>query len=746
MSDLYLFLVVLLLGLAIFDLVVGVSNDAVNFLNSAIGSRVAPRKIIMVVASVGIFIGAASSDGMMEVARKGIFHPEAFSFADVMVLFTAVMLTDIILLDLFNTFGLPTSTTVSIVFELLGAAVAVSLIKMSQLDQGLGHMGEYINWANAGKIVFGILLSVLVAFTIGALTMYLSRLLFTFRYEKRLKWVGAAWGSLALTALTWFLLTKGLKHAAFLENSSDWIKANIFIVIGISFAFWAVVLQIVAQFTRFNILRIVVLFGTFSLAMAFAGNDLVNFIGVPVAGFTAYGQWVDSGQTAEAFNMAILAEKIPTPWYLLFGAGLIMVLTLWLSRKARSVTETEVKLGRQNEGSERFSPNALSRGIVRFSQAVGDGFRMLSPRGAATRSRRTFEKVELTPVVEGGEVPDFDLVRASVNLAVASMIISYASAQKLPLSTTYVSFMVAMGASLADRAWGRESAVFRVAGVFSVIAGWFGTAAAAFTAAATFASVIYFFGIYGIVGLVLLAGGLVLRTSIVHRRRESKKAAQQQGESTNTELDHAAVQDQSAALVAETLQTLQGIFREGIAGLLREDLAATRAARKQMTALEERNENIRYALYHYIRRIQGKGPAAGRHYLKIISLEQDVVQSAGLIVNSAATHVENVHLPPSEKQTQGFEKLLPEVQAYLQAGENLLENEPISKGQRQEYRARRDALVSYLDALLDNQVEGVREATYGARNSLLFFSIVLEFRDLVNTVEDLITEFTELKL
>jgi phosphate/sulfate permease len=744
MPDLYLFLVILLLGLAIFDLVVGVSNDAVNFLNSAIGSRVAPRNLIMIVASIGIFIGAASSDGMMEVARKGIFHPEAFAFADVMILFTAVMLTDIILLDLFNTFGLPTSTTVSIVFELLGAAVAISLIKLADADQGLGHMSEYINWANAGRIVGGILLSVVVAFTVGAITMYLSRLLFTFRYEKRLKWVGAAWGSLALTALTWFLLTKGLKHAAFLEGYSDWIKTHMLMVSGIAFAFWAVVLQLIASFTKFNILRIVVLFGTFSLAMAFAGNDLVNFIGVPVAGFTAYGQWIDSGQTAEAFNMAILSEKIPTPWYLLVGAGLVMVLTLWLSKKARSVTETEVKLGRQNEGVERFSPNALSRGVVRLSQAVGAGFRMLLPSSASKNLNRNFEKVELTPVIKGDEKPDFDLVRASVNLAMASMIISYASAQKLPLSTTYVSFMVAMGASLADKAWGRDSAVFRVAGVFSVIAGWFGTAAAAFTAAATFASVIYFFGIYGIIGLVALAAGLVIRTGIVHRSRESKKAAKEEGLSGSKKLAAAEVSDQSASKAAATLRDLHGIFRESITGLLKEELTVVRDARKMMKSVEQRNENLRFTIYHYIRRIQGEeAKAAGRHYLKILSLEQDVVQSASLIVNSAADHVENVLNPLSEEQGASMSKLVDQIVAFLTAGEKLLDNEPIARKAWQEFRTHRDQVVDTIDGMLDTQVDGVRGEAYGARNSLLYFSILLEFRDLVNTTEDMIREFTD---
>lgn len=743
MPDLYLSLVILLMVLAVFGLIVGVSNDAVNFLNSAIGSRVAPRKMILIVASIGIFIGAASSDGMMEVARKGIFHPEAFSYADVMVIFVSVMLTNIILLDLFNTFGLPTSTTVSIVFSLLGSAVAMSLIKISEADLGLIHLPEYINWDNAVDIVEGILLSVVVAFSIGALVMYLSRLLFTFQIKKRMKWVGPLWGSLAMTALTWFLFTKGLKHAAFLAGPSEWVTENPLIMAGISFGFWAVVLKVITMVSKFNVLRIVVLFGTFSLAMAFAGNDLVNFIGVPVAGFNAYGQWIDSGQAADAYSMVALSKEVPTPWFLLLGSGLIMVLTLWLSKKARSVTETEVKLGRQDEGSERFSPNALSRGVVRLSRAVAFGFQKIMPDSLSEKINKNFEKQALeSSVIGDSETPDFDLVRATVNVALASMIISYASALKLPLSTTYVSFMVAMGASLADQAWGRESAVFRVAGVFNVIVGWFGTAAAAFAAAAIFAAFIYFTGIVGVIVLVTLALGLIIRTSFLHKIREKKKADRNVYESDRSGLLEGDVKLHSADKASTTVHVLSEALQESIQGLLAEDLTKVRNSRKQIKALEEQNENVRHTLFHYLRRLSEEGKQAGRRYLRIFGLEQDIVQSAVFIIEGAADHVENVHAPLAKKQAKGMKKLLDMVVGFLEDSEKVLNPGPITEEERLAIRSHRDRVIAQSDALLDHQVKGVQKEKYGARNSLMFFSLVLEMRDLVNTVENLVTEFT----
>jgi len=729
--DTYLILVVVLFALAIFDLVVGVSNDAVNFLNSSIGSKVAKRHVIMIVASVGIFLGAVLSDGMMEVARKGVFHPEAFVFEDMMVIFFAVMVTDIILLDLFNTFGMPTSTTVSIVFELLGSAVMVSLIKMTSMDQGLSHMSDYINWANAGKIISGILLSVLIAFTVGAIVMYISRLLFSFEYKKKLRFVAPVWGGLALTAMTYFLFVKGLKHASFLtKEMSTFIKEEVVLVLAVSFVAWSIILLLVSNLTKINVLKFVVLFGTFSLAMAFAGNDLVNFIGVPVAGLKSFEHWDAMGRP-DGLGMEFLAEKVPTEWYYLFIAGGVMVVTLWLSKKARSVTETEVKLGRQDEGQERFRPNMFSRGVVNASRSINKIFIAVLPAGLQTRINKAFEPIAEEPSADGEEGPAFDLIRASVNLAVASMIISYASGQKLPLSTTYVSFMVAMGASLADRAWGRDSAVYRIAGVVNVVLGWFGTALIAFTASATFAFLIYHYEIYAIAGLLLLAIGLVFRSTLVHRRRESKKALKDAAELKRGELEPNTVKAEVRKKVVATLKTVRTTVTGAVDGLVSEDKDKLRKVRKDMAFLAEENEAFRMSLYHYLKRIKEDETEAGRMYLKTYDHEQDLVQSTNFIAESCLDHVLNVHSPLKTEQTERLQRVKSEVDTYLGNVIAALENTPISADTLQKVVVEKNALLKSIEEGLAQQTEGIRDEVYNSRNSLLSFSIAFEMKDLV---------------
>ncbi|MCB0546404.1 MAG: inorganic phosphate transporter, partial [Phaeodactylibacter sp.] len=573
MPDLYLIIVILLFVLAISDLIVGVSNDAVNFLNSAIGSKVAPRNAIMIVASLGIFVGATFSSGMMEVARKGIFNPEFFVFAEVMVIFLAVMLTDIILLDLFNTFGMPTSTTVSIVFELLGAAVAVSLLKIAAAGDSFSTLAQYINSSSALAIISGIFISVGIAFVVGTFLQYVSRLLFTFQYERRMDWVGSLWAGLALTFLTYFLLIKGIKGASFVSEAFvDWVKHNTLLLIFISFLLWSVVMQAVLMIFKVNILRIVVLFGTFSLAMAFAGNDLVNFIGVPIAGFESFNAWSASGAEAEEFNMAVLGHPVRTKTILLLLAGIVMILTLWFSKKAQSVTETEVNLGRQDEGAERFPPNALSRGIVRYSRQISMGVQKLLPNSWLEKAEESFQPVEQEVKKEGEHDPAaFDLVRASVNLTVASMLIAFATSLKLPLSTTYVSFMVAMGTSLADRAWGRDSAVYRVAGVLNVIAGWFLTAFIAFSVSALFAWAIYTFGGWAIGFLVLLAVALISRTFLLHRLREKEKAEEESFERQAQAIPAVQVLKDSSSGIKQTLAGIKTALHDSLFGLLQED-------------------------------------------------------------------------------------------------------------------------------------------------------------------------------
>lgn len=499
--DSYLLLVIALLILAVGDLIVGVSNDAVNFLTSAIGSKVASRKTIIIIAAAGVFVGAAFSSGMMEVARKGIFNPSFFSFADVMVIFMAVMITDLILLDTFNTLGLPTSTTVSIVFELLGASVMVGFVMLkSGVHPELGLL-DLINTSKAVQIIGGIFLSIVVAFSVGAASQWLSRLLFTFKEKRGIKKYGAVFGGLCMTIIIYFLLIKGIKGADFGEGINNFFKQSASTIVLYSLGVSTIIFFILQKAFDINPLKVVVLAGTFSLAMAFAGNDLVNFIGVPITGFQSYGMWQESGVAADAYSMSALAEAVQTPKILLFAAGLIMVVTLWFSAKAQKVTDTSVNLGSQGAVDERFKPNFISTGVIKAANGLNSIFTSIIPN---TALRRIDKRFHYEAILEE-DMPAFDLVRAAVNLVIASILIAFASSLKLPLSTTYVSFMVAMGASLADRAWGKGSAPYRVAGVVNVIGGWFVTAAAAFTLAALISLAIYFGGNYIALALFFVA-------------------------------------------------------------------------------------------------------------------------------------------------------------------------------------------------------------------------------------------------
>jgi len=513
--DNYQILVIALLILAVADLVVGVSNDAVNFLISAIGSKAASKKTIMVVAAIGVFAGAAFSSGMMEVARKGIFNPEFFSFADVMVIFMAVMITDILLLDTFNSLGLPTSTTVSIVFELLGAAVMTGWLMLSRGQTEAGGLLDLINTSKASEIISGIFISIGIAFTVGALVQWICRLWFTFHLQKRIKTIGVLFGGIAMTFIIYFLLVKGIKGAVFVDDALvEFIKLNTWNIVIISFLTSTLLLFILNRVANINPLKIVVLAGTFALAMAFAGNDLVNFIGVPIAGFDSYRDFIAQDLPASAYMMESLTLPRQASGLMLYIAGAIMVITLWLSAKARRVTDTSINLSSQGKVDERFKPNVISHSIVNAATSFNNFFTNVIGKETILVINKRFKTVD---IIEE-ERPAFDLVRAAVNLMVASVLIAFASSLKLPLSTTYVSFMVAMGTSLADRAWGKGSAPYRVAGVVNVIGGWFITAIVAFTASSLIAGLIYFGGNYVALALFVAAIFVLLRSNLKRKK------------------------------------------------------------------------------------------------------------------------------------------------------------------------------------------------------------------------------------
>jgi phosphate/sulfate permease len=731
MSDVYLIIVLILFVLAILDLVVGVSNDAVNFLNSAIGSKVATRNMIMIVASVGILIGATFSSGMMEVARKGIFNPQYFFFAEIMIIFIAVMITDIILLDLFNTFGMPTSTTVSIVFELLGAAVAVSILKISAAGEPLSTLGNYINTSSAILIVSGIFLSILVAFVIGSIVQYFSRLLFSFHIQKRMAWIGGIWAGLALSALTYFLLIKGIKGASFISDAFlDWVKHNTILLLGMSFVFWSIVMQVCISIFKLNILRFVVLFGTFALAMAFAGNDLVNFIGVPIAGLESFLAWSQSGIEAGAFSMSVLNEPVRTKTFLLIGAGLIMVTTLWFSKKARSVTETEVNLSRQSEGAERFSPNWISKGIVRLSISARKELTKLLPITFKHKIEENFRPnhVKSTSISRDNQ-PAFDLVRASVNLTMASMLIAFATSLKLPLSTTYVSFMVAMGTSLADRAWGRSSAVFRIAGVLNVIGGWFFTAFIAFTGAAIFATIIHFFGIWGIGALFFLAIFLISRTYVLYTKKEKKKLAQKEMEKQMAELTTAEIIQETTERVASTLNLINKGYRYAIHGLIIEDRPLLKRSKKKMYQLKEENEVLFRQMYQLIKRIKEINGEASRVYVLFCDLAQDIIQSITKIVDICEEYIDNSLDPITAVESKPLLKFSQILEPYLSDLSKAIQQFQL-KEVKKILKQKNDILMN-LEEQLSLQVEDIKKETIGLRKSQLFMSILLETKDLV---------------
>ena len=520
MEFFYLSIVVFLLVLAVFDLFVGVSNDAVNFLNSAIGAKVAKFKTIMLIASMGVVVGAVMSAGMMDVARHGIMHPANYSFHEVMTIFLAVMVTDVIILDMFNTLGLPTSTTVSLVFELLGGTFILALLKMNA--DGNLTFDDLLNSDKALSVIIAIFVSVAIAFFTGVLVMWISRLIFTFNYKKQLRYTVGVFGGVAFAVLSYFIFIKGVSKSPFISpDVKDWIMANTGLLMLAIFIFGTLLMQSL-HWLRFNVFKIIVLMGTFALAMAFAGNDLVNFIGVPMAGLDSYQDFVANGSgDDDSFMMTSLMTSAKTPFLYLLGAGAIMIIAMTTSKKAQNVVKTSVDLARQDEGDEMFGSSKAARSIVRATQDMGSFVNRYMPASVARWIDSRFHKEEV--ILEDGAA--FDMVRAAVNLVLASVLIVVGTTYKLPLSTTYVTFMVAMGSSLADRAWSRESAVFRVTGVLSVIGGWFITAGVAFAVCAIVCMSMYLGGFLVMFLFMALAIFLVVKSQIAYARksREEKK-------------------------------------------------------------------------------------------------------------------------------------------------------------------------------------------------------------------------------
>lgn len=603
MDTVFLLIIVFLFLLAVFDLSVGVSNDAVNFLNSAIGSKAASFKRVIIVAAVGVFIGAVMSNGMMDVARHGIFRPENFSFYDLICIFMAVMVTDIILLDIFNTLGMPTSTTVSMVFELLGATFAVSLIKMTGDETGL-TFNDLLNTEKALSVIIGIFLSVAIAFVSGAVVQFVSRILFTFSYKDHLKWKIGIFGGIAITAIIYFLIIKGAGSLTFMTpDIKAWINANTFGIISVCLVVSTILMQLL-HLCRVNVFKVVVLTGTFALAMAFAGNDLVNFIGVPLSGFSSYQDYMANGAgNARTFMMGSLNGPAATPLYFLFGAGVIMVIALSTSRKARRVVSTSVNLARQDGGEEMFGSSRIARRLVRWSLNVAECIERMLPTKVKAWIGKRFDTDGV--ILENGAA--FDLVRGSVNLVLAGMLIALGTSLKLPLSTTYVTFMVAMGSSLADRAWGRESAVFRITGVISVIGGWFITAGVAFIGAAVIVALMHWGGMAVTAVAGILSMALLVRNSVRSRRKVSEDKDDTLFRSMLTTDDKGQVWDLLQIYLADQQKTFAGwaksTYGDIARGFVKDDTGALGSAERMLMKEKQVLKNNRRKVTLCLRRI-----------------------------------------------------------------------------------------------------------------------------------------------
>lgn len=741
-ESLYLFMIVALAVLAITDLVVGVSNDAVNFLNSAIGSKAISFKTIMIVASVGIAFGAMSSSGMMEVARKGIFNPEQFVFSEIMIVFMAVMITDILLLDFFNTLGMPTSTTVSIVFELLGAAVAISIVKIFSNDDSLGDLGSYINTDKATEIILGILLSVVIAFTIGALVQFVSRLLISFKFDQKPKWVSAIFGGFAVTSIIYFIIVKGLKSAAiFTPETLAFIGENPEIFLLMNFVFWTLFSLLVTTIFKWNVYIVVIVLGTFALAMAFAGNDLVNFIGVPLAALASYTAWSESGIPATEYTMEGLASAVQTPTYLLLFSGIVMVITLWFSSKARNVVKTSVDLSRQDEGDERFQPNFLSRQIVKYTIKASENVMGVIPAGWVKKMDKQFEKPYVyIPKSRIQDLPAFDYVRAAVNLMVASVLISLATSMKLPLSTTYVTFMVAMGSSLADRAWGPESAVYRVAGVLNVIGGWFFTAISAFTAAAIIAYVIHLGGVWAFGILLILAFLLIGKNYLTHSKKMKETKLEEKLEKAESN-SIIGVIEESSSNIALAINRANKIYTQSIDGLAKHDIDTLKKSKKGIAKLDKEVEGLRDNIFYFIKNLDESSVGTSNFYITILSYLQDMTQSLEYIAKAGYKHVHNNHKKlrfnqiKDLKETDGYiDDLFGEIKDIFEKKDFLKLTELIVNKQE---------LFQKLDLKIQKQVERTRADESSPKNTALYFSLLLETKDLLVATMNLLETYDE---
>lgn len=724
--------------LAIFDLMVGVSNDAVNFLNSAVGSKAASFKTVIIISAIGVFIGAAMSNGMMEIARHGIVLPEKYYFNEIMCIFLAVMVTDVILLDIFNSLGLPTSTTVSMVFELLGAAFAIALIKIAGDTTGELSMSNLLNTDKALSVIIAIFVSVAVAFIFGTLVQYLTRLFFSFNYKKNLKWKIGIFGGIAVTAIIYFMLIKGVKDLTFMTSDvKAWISENTLIIVGSCFVVFTIIMQLLYML-KVNVFKVVVLFGTFSLAMAFAGNDLVNFIGVPLAGYDSYQTFLAEGNgDPNSLLMGSLNSSAKTPLIFLIIAGAIMVYALATSKKAKNVIKTSVDLSKQDGGDEMFGSSKVARSLVRNTTSAVNNFLKIVPQPVKDWVDKRFNNDEI--ILENGAA--FDLVRASVNLVLAGLLIALGTSWKLPLSTTYVTFMVAMGTSLADRAWGRESAVFRITGVISVIGGWFLTAGAAFILTAIVAIIMYYGGIVASIIMVIVVIVLLLKSNILFKKKKQKDADDEifrkivatedkneiwpllQQHTTQTELDNLDFVTKTYTLITD------GFINENLKSLRKATFTIAeakkmlkKARRKEIIALRKANQEIAIEKSTWL-------------HLGMNSCQQ-MIYSLKRINEPCEEHVDNNFAQLSQECIKEFIPLRDNVIYMLNRTSEIIKSKDYDS--IIDLRINCSKLKESFSKLRTKQIERLQSESYNISVSYVYLNIIQESEEMISQIRHLL--------
>ena len=719
-----LFIVITLALLAVMGIVVGVSNDAVNFLNSAFGSNAASKRVILSIAGIGVMVGVMTSSGMMDVARSGVFYPAMFSYQEIMILFLGMMLSNIILLDIYNSLGLPTSTTVSLVFGLLGSAMALALYNIwgGTTDASLG---EYINSGNALAIVSGILLSVVLAFFTGHILMYISRLIFSFRYHKIFNRFGALWCGVTLAGIIYFTVFKGLKSTTLIpEVLKEFVNENTGLALLILWVGSSVVLWILQRF-KVNILRVSILAGTFSLALAFAGNDLVNFIGVPYAGYDSYMLAQQEGANLD--SMEALSNPTVANFWIMCAAGVIMVVTLFMSKKAMRVIETERKLSSQSEeATPAAEATVASRGIVRGVRRMNDLVTSITPKSVLNWIDSRFEKL---PEEERGDA-NYDLIRATVNLTAAAILISIGTQMKLPLSTTYVVFMVSMGTSLADRAWGRESAVYRITGVTTVIMGWFITAVGGFVIALAVTMALVYGGSFAIIGVTVLCLGLIIKSNISKKDEEKKDE-----ESAVAKIEDTLKRSPEEALIAYTehvcssMEKVTMIYDRTIVAVFKENRKVLRDMVREAEEFYHSTRQQKYAIMPLLRMLEDSDVNTGHYYVQVVDYISETSKALLHITRPCYKHVDNNHTGLSKEQVYDLKRINDHVEDIFGDINRMLRTRTF--GDMELVLNKRDEMFDLIDEVMQNQLRRLRDTGGSSSANMLFFNILTETKTMI---------------